>query len=328
MISNEMISAIQRPRLFQALAFSIFTLSPVYLLEARPHAEPSAAALEQVRTLSASRMGVDREGNLWVWNARRQSVDVLSLEGSRLQAADIQDASAVDADSQWGVVGIFELSQELRWTAWDRGERARIRFQDPVTDVSWIGPHRVAVTPQKAPHRVEIWDLGSRALVETWGKETPIVPVPGVNRLRGVRLHYDHGRERLYTFETYTGELQVLDREGRVVWGGKVKDPSRRATEKWLRQIDKKAKVERDVQTPLLLFLSFTVDQDGNVWVVQAQDRKRQTASLVRLTPRGSSVLKLKGEPCSSPDATIWGNRLIFYHDSSSTTCISTRSLP
>jgi hypothetical protein len=289
--------------------------------------EPSQKALELVKTLPASRMGVDREGNLWVWNARRGVIDLISPAGALLRAAQAKDASAVDVDPEWGVVGIFALSQELRWTPWGQEERAQIRFKDPITDIRWIGPARVAVTPQKAPHRVEIWDLEARKLVRTFGKERPIVPVPGVNRLRGIRLHYDFGRERLYTFETYTGELQVFDRQGRRVWGGTVKDPSRRKTEKWLRDNDKKAKAQQDVQTPLLLFLSFTVDEEGNAWVVKAQDRERRTASLVRLTPRGSSVLKLKEEPCLSPDATLWGSRLIFYQDSSSPTCLSPRRL-
>lgn len=315
----------KRPLLPLLLALTAATLPPTYLSGTVPATEPSPAALELVKTLPASRMDVDRKGNLWVWSARRGTVSLISPEGARLQEAQVRDALALDVDPEWGIVGFF--AEELRWLPWGQGERARIRFKDQVTDVRWIGPNRVAVTPQKAPHRVEVWDLGTRELVETFGKETPIVPVPGVNRLRGVRLHYDFGRGHLYTLETYTGELQIFDRARRRVWGGKVKDPSRRKTEKWLRDIDKKAKAERDVQTPLLLYLSFTVDRDGNAWVVQERDGKRQTATLVRLTPRGSSNRKLTREPCPSPDVSLWGDWLIFYRDATSPTCITTRRL-
>jgi hypothetical protein len=299
-------------------------------LPAIPLPEPSAEALEVVKTLRASSMGVDRSGNLWAWNSASGAVDLISPSGARLARLQARGAEAVDVDAEQGLVGLFEVSRVLQWYSKAGELQGEIRLGGPVYDVCWIGPGLVALTPQMTAHRVEIWDLQKRQRVRTFGEEAEIHPTFGATRLRGVGLRYDFERKLLFTLESYTGDLQVFDSEGKVAWRSAVENSRSPETEVWLQKIDKIAKEQRDIQTPLLSFMNLAISASGKAWTVQGIDRASKTVKLVELSPTGTAVQALTPEPCPSYDFFIWGNWLILFTDvaSSPEKCVSVRRLP
>jgi hypothetical protein len=170
---------------------------------------PSPAALEMLKKLPATRMGVDRAGNLWVWNRARSSVQFLSPAGDLFGRVSAPDAMAIDADSEWGVLGSFDVNRELRWIRRDGSTRA-LRFTTQISDVCWTGPHIAAVSFRTAPHRAETWDLQSGTRLKTLGSEEELDPGIGATRVRGILLRYDFVRDRLVTLDSLTGSLQVF----------------------------------------------------------------------------------------------------------------------
>src|SRR5258708_6534448 len=85
-------------------------------------------------------------------------------------------------------------------------------------------PSKDALSPQRAAHRVELWSLGKRKLVKSLGSEPEIKLVSGATRVRQVLLRYDAARRLLFTLESFTGDLQVLSLDGKVVWRAKLDD--------------------------------------------------------------------------------------------------------
>ncbi len=200
-------------------------------------AAPSAAALKKVETLPATRMGVDRAGNLWAWEKRTATIAVVTPEGGTLAAWKAPGAQAVDEDEEWGLAGLYKTGHEIRWSR--RGmPDVVVPLPAPALDVCWVGPATVAVTPLANDRRVEVWNLQSAVLARSFGREPAIGRGPGAVPLRSVLLRFDPARQRLYTLESATGHLQVFDLEGRLLWGAAFANPHRAEIEAWLRDVD------------------------------------------------------------------------------------------
>jgi hypothetical protein len=273
---------------------------------------PTPAALQVFSTLAGSRMGVDRAGRLWAWNRRSGRVAVLDPSGERAEGWSAADALVVDVDSEWGLVGLFHGSHELRWLR--RGvPDVAIPLGGTAADVAWIGPATVAVTPQENEHRVEIWDLKERAMVASFGTEPPAPGGPGAPRLRAVLLRFDG--ETLYTLESFTGDLQVFSRDGHLKWRARHDDPSRASTEGTINEADRKAKADGE-RMPLTFFDFIPgVDSSGAVWVVDRDDAPAHSVSMVKLTAAGEELKTLSDEPCPSRSFVFWGDKILFYRD-------------
>ncbi len=289
---------------------------------------PSPAALALVPELRATKMGVDRAGNLWAWDIRSGGVRVVSPAGEVVASLAAPGATAVDVDAAWGVAGVHDRS--LEWIPGNGRATISVPLADTASDVCWIGPETVAVTPQTSAHRVEIWDLGRRSMVAAFGSETPLRPGPGATRLRSILLRFDFERQLLHSLDSFTGDHQVFTRDGQLSWRADVENPDREPTENWLRQIDAAARARRDVQTPVILSLLPALGPDGDAWVVQRHDRASGTVLLARLSRRGVRVAELSGEGCATSRLIIWGEQLILHTDPAAPreVCSSIQRLP
>lgn len=285
------------------------------LAGASPSPAPPEPALSSLSKLRASKMGVDRAGNFWSWQRQSGEVKVLASDGGTVHQAHLSGASAVDVDSVWGIVGLFNSGRELQWLGWD-GKTVSMPLSGPAADICWIGAFTAAVTPQMAPYRVEIWNVRDRIPVKTLGSEAQIRPIVGATRLRGVLLRYDFHRELLYSLESFTGDLQVFRQDGSLTWNAVVENPDRKLWEDWLRDVDGTARRNRDVQTPAIFSLKLALSADGSPWIVQHQDIKEGSVVLVRPDPKGNNqTVTLQDQPCPSSTFILWNDRIILSRD-------------
>src|SRR5436305_660558 len=296
-------------------------------VRAAPGSEPSPAALDRLPKLRARAMGVDRAGNLWVWGAGLGAITLLSPDGLDLGFFRATGASAVDVDADWGTVGLFGQGYELQWLRGE-GEPRTIRLEGPAADVCWIGPETVAVTPQTAAHRIEIWNLVSQTRLQTLGEETPIHPVPGVNRMRAVLLRYDFAHGLLYSLESFTGDLQVFTRDGRLAWRSEVANPRRAESEAWLQEVDRQARSRHDVQIPTIFSLHLALTAQGEAWVLQRHDAASHTVTLLRVGGDGATSRVLPEGPCPSYHLLAWGSHLISYREPESPQGVCVGEIP
>lgn len=271
-------------------------------------------------------MGVDRAGNLWWWRFGSGALELISPDGQILRQGHASGALAVDVDSEWGVVGLFQASREIRWFQGE-AKPGQISLEGPASDICWIGPSMVAVAPQLVPHRIEIWDLRDGKRVRAMGKEIPLLPGVGATRLRGVLLRCDARNALIYSLESFTGNLQVFHVDGRLAWQGSVNNPEREKLEEWLRQTDQNARRARDIQTPTLFPLKLALAADGSPWVSQELDVRNQRVTLARVTPQGNHPKVLQEQPCPSSNFLFWHDRLVLFRDPAAPqgACVSAR---
>lgn len=287
--------------------------------------------MNQVRKLRVRAMGVDRAGNLWAWSPGPAAVDLISPSGAKVARYSVAGAHAVDVDSEFGLAGLARDGSLLQWFSRDGNLAGSVHLEGPATSVRWIGESRVALTPQMAAHRIEVWDLKSRQRVQTFGKETALRPGIGATRLRGVLLEYDWQRRLLYSLETFTGELQVwkTDGEGQLAWTGQIENPDRKTVEDWLVQVDQKAKAEQDIQTPVVMSFWPALSPDGDLWVGLSSSLERREATLVKTAPGGIKTVVVQDEACPSRNFVFWGSQLLFYRDPPRPSpCLGTRRFP
>jgi hypothetical protein len=315
---------------FRAMAAWAACLLAMPLPARAAQAEPTEAALKIVQGLRARSMGVDRAGNLWAWDALGQKVAFLSPAGERVGSVGVRDASVVDADSAWGVVSLETYGKEIRWVKADGEPPVRIRLASPASGICWTGASTVAVAPETADHRVEIWNLKDRTLIKTLGQEQPLHPTYGATRLRTYVLRYDFERDRLYALESFTGHLQVFALDGKLAWETRVENAMRPGIEKWLVEIDRIAKEGHDVQTPLVWTFWLALAGDGGAWVVGERDAVSGSIPLIKLTAQGNRNSSLPDHPCPRRTFTLWGSWLVFYTDTASgrEVCNWTRRVP
>jgi hypothetical protein len=287
------------------------------LLLALPHGitvEPSPVALKIVERLPAARMGVDRDGNLWAWDPKAESIAVLAPQGSRLEPWKAPGAQAVDLDPEWGLVGLYKYGSEIHWSRRGMPDIVLL-LPNQSTDLCWIGPATVAVTPRTNEHRVEIWNLKDQVLAQSFGQEQVVGHEPGAVRLRAVLLLFDRPRERLYTLESESGDLQVYDRAGKLLWRAAFPDPGQHQIDSWLRDLDSQAKKQGTANRPLLFRLYPAIDGDGTFWTAREIHTLTKTAVLASSTVLGTSQRVLTKLSCTSFNLVFWGNQIVFYTD-------------
>ncbi len=290
---------------------------------------PSKLALSALSNLKASKMGVDRAGNFWSFQRPGGKIQVLNLDGRVMHEEHLFGASTVDVDSDWGVVGLVNSGNELQWMGWD-GKTSSLVLPEQAADLCWIGAFAVAVTPQTAPYRIEIWNVRDKFPVKTLGKEVQIRPIVGATRLRTVLLRYDFQKELLYSLDSFTGDLQVYRQNGSLAWSAAVENPERQKSEDWLRDVDETARRNRDRQTPSMFSLMLALSADGSPWILQHQNPQERTAVLVRPDPKGIQTETLRDLPCPSKFFMLWKDQLILSRDSAAPQgpCSSVRRFP
>lgn len=288
---------------------------------------PSKDALSLAEQVRARWMGVDHAGNLWAWEPLEGSVRFFSPAAARLGTVLVPlGAAAVDGDLDWGAVALTNSNPQLGpgsggdKLSWARpgtapGRHEELVLPESASWVCWIDQDTVALSPQRAAHRVEIWNLSKRQQVKTLGKESSIVLSPGATRVREVLLRYDHSRRELFTLESYTGSLEVFSLEGKLLWSAKLDDPYRKVEEKTLGDLDQRAKARNVSISQVLSDLWLAEAPDGSAWVSQQIDMLHQSVGLVRASAAGTTAARLTDVRCPSRTFTIWGGQILFYRD-------------
>lgn len=286
--------------------------------------------------LRASQMGVDRAGNLWAHDPRGNTLRILTPSGEWLDSIEIGPASRVDFDREWGAIWLDPTGKRLGFLGAGEGSTIQeLELGQDFGDLAWIDSDRVALSPRRAGHRVEIWSLEKGRSVATWGTEEPVRRRPGTVRLRNVLLHPDASTELLYTLETFSGDLEVFDRDGKSTWRTKLPDRDGQKLEEWLRSTDAQNRAEGDTEeVSLHQWPSFTVDSKGQVWVPNRCRRSDPQIQLemISVPLRGQpekSTVDLGTSECCSSKATLWTDMWVIYRDSTSPGggCVETRPL-
>jgi len=288
-------------------------------------------ALDLVRELRASRMGVDRDGELWAWDQRGSRVVLYSAAGAAIASAATEGALAIDADGAWGVAEVTRSGFEVRVRPWIGSPETGIPLSDQASAVAWIAPHTVALGMATAAHRVEIWNTLDRSMTKTFGTEKPVVRKPGLSRRRSYELRYAAGGQLLFTLESFTGDLQIFSSDGRLVRREQVPAVEGRASiEAWLQQLDQKGRQAGEVKDPAITWYWLDLDRSGNAWIVSGCDRKQGKATLFEVPAAGVTREVVVDESCCSRAFAIWGDQAIFYRDPGDPlqTCNGLRRLP
>jgi hypothetical protein len=304
--------------------------------QASQHVEPSKDALALAELVRGRWLGVDHAGNLWAWEAVEGSVRFFSPTAARLGTVLVPlDTTAVDGDAQWGAAALTGEGAKLTWVrpgeaAATGGERPEIQLPSVAGAVCWIDADTVALSPQRATHRIEVWNLRQRKMVKSFGEESAIALPSGATRVREVQLRYDHARRQLFTLETYSGDLEVFSLDGRLAWRAKIENAYRKVEESTMADLDSRAK-SRDM--PLgraLTDMWLASAADGSAWVSQKLDVLKQSVIMVRATAAGTAVKEVTKLRCPSLDFTIWGGQLLFFRDISTPreVCNSVAQLP
>lgn len=275
-------------------------------------------ALKIVEGLRATRMGVNRQGQLWAWDQPVGSIELVSPSGERRQTPAPDNARDVDVDEEWGVVALTGDGLALHML---RPGGAVASESLPLSgmseSVAWISATAVAVAPSFAAHRVEIWDISEKARIAAWGEEKPIQRGVGATLRRNVALKFDHGAGLLYTLDTFSGDLQVFGQDGTIVRRAGTTHPRQAEMEEWLRKQDRDAKAQNRSDTPSLRqWDGFGLTADRSVWMVQQCRDGQKQATLTRFSEREPPVtLALDNVACCSYRLTIWGDNLVMHRD-------------
>ena len=322
-------------RIFRCSVLQIVLLAPIApatVLAGTP--SPTAAALQRLHELRPSRMGVDRHGNLWTWNRTTGMTQWVSPAGELRPGPVVPNASAVDIDSEWGVVALSGTGNELLCLPADGGVAQSTPLTDQAGFVAWVGAKTVAISPTLADHRVEIWDVGTRQVVFTIGDEAAIKPRLGAVMARSVLLHFDYKRERLATLEAWSGDFQVFNLGGKLIYRStlSVPDRERESVLAWLQQSDRNARAAGETRTPSVRYFNdFTIDSNGTAWVVGERSASRDRTTFLMVRDGGAiERVTVQNGNCAAPQVTSWGGWLIQYSDAASPAapCVEERRSP
>lgn len=278
--------------------------------------EPTSAALERAGKLRATAMGVDRAGNLWVWNRNSHSLRAISAEGDLFLSQKVEGGFPALAvfDAEWGIAAL-DLSQHLLLRPLGADEWIRIPREGQASSLAWLSDGRLAVAPVRAEHRLEIWDVAKRQIVARWGREKSIPDGPGLHRVRGVLLARDDTSGRLWTLESFTGELVVFSAEGEEVLRHTIRHPDFEKNQRWVEEKEAQP-AEENQDTTLNLFTSLTVEPGAAGWIFQSCNSGRGAIEVVRVSADGTTEKRQQPiDGCCPSDVVIWGSQLVFYRD-------------
>lgn len=290
----------------------------VLLLASTGTAAPDGDESAFLGELAAEELGVTDDGSLWAWWRSKGQVKVFGPAGEeRLTLRVNGNPSAIDVHPEWGVAVLDDLGLELLIVRPSGQRLPSLALPHAVSAVTWLGKNLVAVAPDRAAHRVEIWNVEQARLVRRLGRETAIDDDPGALFLRRVELEYDPHQDRLYTLDSRTGELSVFNLQGARIGQVEVTNPRRAELDAWLAEVDARARATGDVQRPSLAWFRLTLDAEGKAWTVQqCTDGK---ARVVGFQPDASDIEALEvPTPCCSLDMVAWQGLWVFNQPPSS----------
>jgi hypothetical protein len=274
----------------------------------------SEKALALVRDLRATKMGIDREENLWTWQFPSGRLDLYSSSGEVVASTSLQDVLDLDVDRRWGIAAILSPGREVRLVPWGAGATS-ILLPDDVGGIAWIDAEIVAVAPTMANHRAQVWNMREKSLVQKLGAEEEIVPKIGATALRAVRLKYHPGRKLLYTLDSFRGDLQVFALDGRLVRHETFPPVEKRDSEAWLAKTDREMRERREVFTPAIWWFDMAVDAAGTAWSIPDCDGAQGLATLLQIPLIGKHRSAVVETPCCARGLVIWNGWLILHSD-------------
>lgn len=266
---------------------------------------------EILRELQPARLGVDAQGNLWLLHSSWMRVTLVSVEGRR-HTVRIPKSWYVDVDSRWGVVGLDPYGKELRVISPAGEVQAVLPMEHEAGDVAWIDEARVAVTPKRAAHRVEIWDVKTGSLVRTFGKEEAIDHRIGAYFVRGVAVEYHEASKKLHTLEARTGDYRLFDLEGRQLAAYRLENPRLAEFQAWIEQVDReRTRMGEDLGIPMN-WLRLGIDASGAAITVAGCTEDGAQARLLRVPGDGPVETLELDVACCTRNLAIWQDSIVF----------------
>jgi hypothetical protein len=294
---------------------------------------PSAKALEVVRTLQVSEMGVDHLGVLWAFNRHSGKVSFVTPGGNLIVGPFAKNAASVAADSAWGVIAVSPDGAMLRVLGPTGGTRVVIQPPDSIGAVAWIDAGTFAATPDSSGNLVEIWNAATAKLVRRLGSAAPVdKTTPGRRRLRRVWVHQDGPTGSLSTMDSYSGAFVTFDNQGREIRNAALVHPLVPEFDANAPRLNADAIRKGLIDRPItLLWNGFELDKSNSVWSVERASAKQQTMRFRRLQRDGSDDARdLAGLSCATYTFTLWDDWLITYSDPADPagSCIGVRRMP
>lgn len=293
---------------------------------------PQEKALSLAGQLAATSIGVDHGGNLWSWNLSDGRVQLITPSGDRVYGPAVDDAEGVDADFEWGIASLVDGGNAVRLTSWTGGPPTTMALDERSGALCWVDAKTVAVSPLVGDSRVVLWDLGTKTQIRRLIHEEPIVPREGAVKARTTLLRMDHKRHVLHTFDAFSGELIVVDLNGRPLRRAELENQNRERLEAWLHDVDLRAKQEH--QTKLPQFYSWTsmgIDDDGATVLFDRCIREEGAVAIVRVLTSGELRRDaISVGNCCANWLAVWAGWVLVYQDPSTVEqpCIRVRRLP
>ncbi len=282
-------------------------------------ADVSRGAEEQLATIQATKAGVDSAGNFWAWNSIRRAITRITPNGDRYESDILPDAIAVDVDPQRGVALLANVGRLVIITDWTGKQKRVIHLLNQATDIAWLSGSRVAVTPQMAGHRVEIWDVTTGEYLGSFGPCPQIVaPRPGAVAARAPLIRYDAAHQEIITFDTFYGDMVGFTEAGAITRQGHVLYSNAAAMALWMKQVDTEARRKGESRAPVVQnYPTMTVAGDRTVWLGEDSDSRSVTS--VKILPDGAvERAKMDVLQCPSIRFAIWSDAFVFFHDPAS----------
>jgi hypothetical protein len=312
-------------RIVALLGLGLVCIAPV-------EAAISRAALDHVRGLAVSRVGIDATGRLWAWDAVDGMVAILSAGGSRRFIDVDSDVKALDVDSNRGIALLGNDGTSVKISGLDG--RITSQFTLPVTanNIVWLEGDQVGVTPERAPSLVDVWSTSTKKRVRSFGDVPEIkVPARGAALNRATLVRFEAARRELAVFDAFYGDLAVFDPEGRVVRSAKITHPRLAANLLWLKSEDANARTQGESSMPTFYqYPRMSMSRDGTVWLGE-EGSSAESVTLVRVSPQGKVRRQSVSVPqCASVRYEVWQDQLVFYREPKSPRkpCIATKEVP
>lgn len=292
---------------------------------------PTLAALDRLRGMNATNVGVDQSGNFWVWDATDLSATSITPRGELTTVDLYPDVQAIDVDGGRGVLTLGRDGRSVRVTSFSGAVTSRIELSFQAVSLVWMDGDHIAIAPAMSRWRVEVWSTFNKQPVRTLGAVPEIKPpAAGAVLTRATLLRYDRARDQLVTLDAFGGELLVFDRDGKVVRRAKIAPPRLAANLAWVKALDESSKRNRESRTPTLWHYSrMLLSSDGTVWLGEKTDDASSTVTIAKILPDGTirrTVIDVPG--CASSRFELWEHQLVFFRSSRSTRpCVAIKEM-
>jgi hypothetical protein len=292
----------------------------------------SRVALDHVRSLAVSRVGIDATGRLWAWNAVDATVTLIEPSGSQRTVDVDTDVKALDVDSNRGIAILDGDGTSVKVSGLDGRMTSQIKLPATANNIAWLEGDQVAVTPERAPSLVEVWSTSTKQRVRTFGDVPEIkVPARGAALNRATLLRFDASRRELAVLDAFYGDLTVFDARGRTVRSAKITHPRLAANLVWLHGVDENARAQGESSMPTFYhYPRMSMSGDGTVWLGE-EGPSAESITLVRIFPQGKVQRQSLSVPqCVSVRYELWQDQLVFYREPKSPRkqCTATKEVP